>query len=219
MLFPNGLEKYMAFTLNKNLVFIDSMLFMNSGLDKLVKNLNDNDFKYLSEELSGEKLKLVKVKGIYPYKYIHSFKRFSESKLPDIDKFFSLLKDCGISEKEYQRADNVRKVFEIKNLGEYKDLYLKTDVLLCHVFEKFISTGLEYYSLNPSHYFSSPGLSWDAMLKMTGIELQKIDNIDMHLFLEKGMRGGISYISKRYSKIDKNKTIMYWDAIICMVGP
>ena len=91
-------------------------------------------------------------------------------------------------------------------------MYLKTDVLLlCNVFEKFISSCLEYYSLDPSHYFSSPGLGWDAMLKMAGIELQKIGNIDMHLFLEKGMRGGISYISKRYIKINKNKTIMQWD--------
>ena len=123
------------------------------------------------------------------------------------------MKDCGISEKEYQRADNVWKVFKIKHLGEYHDLYLKTVVLLlCDVFEKFFSTCLEYYYLDPLHYFSSPGLSWDAMLKMTGIEIQKIDNIGMHLFLEKGMKGGISYISKRYSKIDKNKTIMYWDA-------
>ena len=65
---PNGLEKYMSFTLNKNLVFIDSMLFMNSSLDKLVKNLSDRDFKYLSEEFSGEKL-LVKEKGVYPYEF------------------------------------------------------------------------------------------------------------------------------------------------------
>ena len=59
---PNGLEKYMAFTINKNLVFIDSMQFMNSSLDSLVKNLSDNDFKYLSEEFSDEFLKLVKQK-------------------------------------------------------------------------------------------------------------------------------------------------------------
>ena len=80
---PNGLEKYMAFTVNKNLVFIDSMQFMNSSLDKLVKNLNDKDFKYLSEEFSGEQLKLVKEKGIYPYEYMNSFKRFSEDEFPD----------------------------------------------------------------------------------------------------------------------------------------
>ena len=80
-------------------------------------------------------------------------------------------------------------------------------MLLYDIFEKFIKTSLEYYSLDPSHYFSSPGLSWDAILKMTGIKLELISNTDMHLFIEKGMRGGISYISKRYSKIDENKSI------------
>ena len=104
-------------------------------------------------------------------------------------------------------------MFRIKYLGEYHDLYLKTDVLLlCDVFEKFIKTCLESYSLDPSHYFSSPGLGWDAMLKMTGIKLEKIDDINLYLFIEKGMKGGISYISKRYTKADDNNTIMYWDA-------
>ena len=103
-------------------------------------------------------------------------------------------------------------MFKIKKLGEYHDLYLKTDVLLlCDVFETFIKTCLEYYCLDPSHYFSSPGLSWDAMLKMTGIKLEKINDINVHLFIEKGMRGGISYISKRYGSI-KDNTIVYWDA-------
>ena len=97
-------------------------------------------------------------------------------------------------------------------MGEYHDLHLKTDVLLlCDVFEKFIKTCLEYYCLDPTYYFSSPGLSWDAMLKMTGKKLEKIHDIDVHLFIEKGMRGGISCISKRYAKADDN-TIMYRDA-------
>ena len=86
-------------------------------------------------------------------------------------------------------------MYKIKNLREYHDIYLKCDLLLlCDVFEKFISVCLRDYKLDPCHYFSRPGVSWDAMLKMTGIKLEKIDNIDMHLFLEKGMRGGVSYI-------------------------
>ena len=93
---PNALDKYMAFTLNKNIVFIDSMLFMNSSLDKLVKNLGDKDFKYLSDEFRDKKLELVKKQGIYPYEYFDSFKKFKEIKLHDVDKCFSSLKDCGI---------------------------------------------------------------------------------------------------------------------------
>ena len=84
--------------------------------------------------------------------------------------------------------------------------------MLYDVFEKFIDVCLKDYGLDPCHYCSNPGFSWDAMLKMTGIRLEKINNIDVHLFLEKGMRGGISYISKGYSKSDENTDIMYWDA-------
>ena len=84
---PNELENYMSFTLNNNIVFIDSMLFMKSSLGKLVKNLGSEDFKYLSEECSGEKLKLVKKKCIYLYEYFTSFKKFKETNLTDIDKF------------------------------------------------------------------------------------------------------------------------------------
>ena len=143
---------------------------------------------------------------------MNSFKRFKENCLPHIDCFFNSLKGCGISEEEYQRACNVWKVSDIKNLGEYHHLYLKTDVLLlCDVFEKFISVCTEDYVFDPCHYFSSPGLSWDAILKMTGIRLEKVGDIDVHLLLEKGMRGGISYISKRSSN-DENTGIMYWDA-------
>ena len=116
-LIPNGLEKYMSCTLNSSIVFIDSMLFMNSSLDKLARNLSDEDFKYLSREFSAKKSELVKTKGVYPYEYFDSFKRFGENKLPDINCFFSSLKDCGISEKEYERAVNVWKVFGFKNLG------------------------------------------------------------------------------------------------------
>ena len=142
-----------------------------------------------------------------------SFEKFKEKKLPDIDCFFSSLKDCGITEEECQRACNVWKVFGFKTLGEYHYFYLKTDVLLlCDVFEKFISVCLIDYGLDPCHYFSSPGLSWNAMLKMTGVRLVRTNDIDIHLFLEKGIRGGdVSYISKRYSKGSDDKTIMYWD--------
>ena len=97
-------------------------------------------------------------------------------------------------------------------MGDYHDLDLKTDVLLlADVFEKFINTNFSYYGLNTCHYFSSPGLSWDTMLKMTGIELELISDIDMHLFIEKRMTGGILYIAKRHSKAD-NKYMKCYDS-------
>ena len=194
---PNGLEKYMTFTINKNLFYINSMQFMSSSLDPLVKNLSDNDFKYLSKKVSGEFLELVKQKGVYPYEYMDSFEKFSEEKLLDRTKFFSLLIDKCISEKDYLKAVDIWNVFKMNSIGDYHNLYLKTDVLLlADVSEEFINTCLDYYGLDPCHCFSSPGLSWDAMLKMTKIELNLISEIDMHLFIEKGMRGGISYIAK-----------------------
>ena len=89
---PNGLEKYMAFFLGKNLVFIDSMQFMNSSLDKLVKNLSDEDFKYLVEEFGSKNLEILKQKGTYPYEYMNSFERFNEEKLSPRKYFFSSTK-------------------------------------------------------------------------------------------------------------------------------
>ena len=98
---PNVLEKYMSFSLGKNIIFIDSILFMNSSLDKLVKNLND--FKYLSSVFKGEQLELVKKKVAYRCEYMSSIKRFKENKLPAKDCFFNCFKDCCISEGEYVR--------------------------------------------------------------------------------------------------------------------
>ena len=100
----------------------------------------------------------------------------------------------------------------MKNRGDSHDHYLKKDVLLsADVFEKFIDTCLKFYGLDPCHYFSSPGLSWDTMLKMTGMEFEKISDIDMYLFIEKRLRGGISYISKRYAKAN-NKYMNDYDS-------
>ena len=99
----------------------------------------------------------------------------------------------------------------MKNMGDYHNHYLKKDVLLlADFFEKFIGTCLKYYELDPCHYFSSPGLSLDEMLKMTDVKLEKISDIDLYLFIEKGTRGGISYIAKRYAKAN-NKYMCDYD--------
>ena len=100
----------------------------------------------------------------------------------------------------------------MENMGDCHHHYLKKDILLlADVFEKFIDTCLKFYGLDPCHYFSFPGLSWDAMFKMAGIELEKISDMDKYLFTEKGLRGGISYISKRYAKAN-NKYMNDYDS-------
>ena len=96
-------------------------------------------------------------------------------------------------------------------MGEYHDLYLKSDVLLlADVFENFRKTCLGYYRLDPCHYFTSPGLSWDGMLKMTEVNLELITDIDMYQFVEKGMHGGISYMANRYGNAN-NKYMQNWN--------
>ena len=163
-------------------------------------------------------------KGVYPYDYMDSFKKFEDTVLPTKDQFHSLLNDEHISDEDYQHAKNVWKMFSMKNMGEYHDLYLQSDILLlADVFENFRKTCLEYYKLDPCHFFTSPGLSWDAMLKMTDIKLELMTDIDMFQFIEKGLRGGISYIANRYGKANNkymkdynenkpSKYIMYLDA-------
>ena len=90
---PNRLQKYMTFFSNKNLVFVDSVQFMNSSLKKLVKNLSKNDFKYLTEEVGSKNFELLKQKGAYTCEYMDSFERFGEEKLPDKKCFYSSIKE------------------------------------------------------------------------------------------------------------------------------
>ena len=214
---PNNMEKYMAFMLGNNLTFIDS-------LDKLVNNIPKDDLKYTSQVFKGKRLNLMSQKGVYPYDFMDSFEKFDQTKLPTKDQFYSILNDQHITDDEYDHAKKVWKAFKIKTMGEYHDLYLGSDVLLlADVFESFRKTCLQYYKLDPCHYFTSPGLSWDAMLKMTNIKLGLMTDIDMYQFIEKGLRGGVSYIAHRYGKANNkymkeynekapSKYIMYLDA-------
>ena len=133
---PDGLEKYMAFLLNKNLVFIYSIQFINFSLKKLVKNLSDEDFKCLVEDFGSENLELLKQKGAYPYEYMDSFKRFNEKKLPARKYFYNSTKDDKIDDdgkisdgyislKDYLTCEKIWNKFDIKDMGDYHDHYLK----------------------------------------------------------------------------------------------
>ena len=198
---PNNMEKYMAFMLGNHLTFIDSFQFMRSSLDKLVSNLPAEALKYTSKRFQKEKLNLMTRKGIYPYDYMDSFEKFNKTELPTKEEFYSILNNEHISDEDYCHAKKVWNTFQLQTMGEYHNLYLKSDILLlADVFENFRKTCIQYYKLDPANYFSSPGLSWDAMLKMTNIQLELMTDIDMFQFIEKGMRGEISYIANRYGK-------------------
>ena len=221
---PNNMEKYMAFMLGKHLVFLDSFQFMASSLERLAANLPTDTFKYTSQVFQDEKLALMKQKGVYPYDYMDSFQKFGDQQLPPREEFYSILTDDSISDEQYQHAQKVWNTFNMRTMGEYHDLYLKSDILLlADVFENFRKTCHQYYKLDPYHYFTSPGLSWDAMLKMTGIKLELMTDVDMFQFIEKGLRGGISYIANRHGEANNkymsgynsekpSKYIMYLDA-------
>ena len=221
---PNNMEKYMAFMLGKHLLFLDSFQFMSSSLDNLTKNLPDDAFIFTQQEFTGEQYNLMKQKCTYPYDYMDSFQKFNDTQLPIKKDFFSILYNQHITHEQYNHAQTVWNTFDLKTMGDYHDLYLKSDtLLLADIFENFRKTCLQYYKLDPCHYFSSPGLSWDAMLKMTKIKLELITDIDMFQFIEKGLRGGTSYIANRFSEannkymenFDENKPskyIMYLDA-------
>ena len=128
---------------------------------------------------------------------MNSFKKFKEEKLPARKCFYSSTKEKKIyndgkishvhfSVKDYLICENIWDKFDMKNMGDYHDHYLKKDVLLlADIFEKFIGTCFKFYGLDPCLYFSPPGLSWDAMLNMTGVKLKKISGIDMYLFIKK----------------------------------
>ncbi|KAL9958218.1 hypothetical protein ACROYT_G035203 [Oculina patagonica] len=155
---------------------------------------------------------------------MESWERLDETSLPDKEKFYSKLNDEHITDEEYDHAKRVWEAFGCKTLGDYHDLYVKTDVsLLADVFENFRKICLEQYGLDPANYYTSPGLSWDALLKKTGVQLELLTDSEMHLFVERGIRGGISMVSKRYAKANNpyvegydpskpKKYIMYLDA-------
>ncbi|KAL9959333.1 hypothetical protein ACROYT_G032647 [Oculina patagonica] len=194
----NNMEKYITFSVG-GLCFIDSLNFLQGKLDSLVSATPKESLKITSTISKGSDL-LYK-KGFYPYEYMDSWEKFEETSLPEKDKFYSKLNDENITDGDYEHAQNVWKTFGCKTLGDYHDLYVKTDVcLLTDVFENFRKLCLDKYGLDPANYYTSPGLSWDALLKKTGVELELLTDSEMYLFIERGMRGGISMVSKRYAK-------------------
>ncbi|KAK4886133.1 hypothetical protein RN001_002404 [Aquatica leii] len=185
--------------------FIDSFRFMNSSLDKLSSYLDNDHLHIIKSQFSNassKQFELLKRKGVYPYDYTdHYDKLLTTTTLPSKEHFFNSLTATHISDDDYLHAETVWREFNISNLAEYSDLYLKTDVLLlADVFENFRHGCMHTYKLDPAHYYTVPGYTWDAMLKFTQIELELISDIDMLMFVERGIRGGLSQCSMKYSK-------------------
>ena len=127
-----------------------------------------------------------------------SWEKFSEKSLANKESFYSEVNKEDITYKDYAHAQKMWEVFEIKNLGEYHDLYVKIDAfLLANVFEKFRDKCTEIYGLDPSYFYTAPGLAWQACFKKTDVKLELLIDIDMLMMVEKGIRGGICQSTHR----------------------
>ena len=181
--------------------FIDSFKFMAMSLGKLVNNLPKDDFINLKRHYAEDKFNLLTRKGVYHYEYRNWSEKLKETQLPPREAFLSRLTDEGISNEDYEHARKVWETFEMKYLGDYHTLYNEADVLLlADVFENFRNICIKNYKLDPGHYYTAPDLAWDAALKVTEVKLELLSDIDMLHMVEKGIRGGVSMISTRYSK-------------------
>ena len=189
-------KTYYEKDLNKELIkkFANTYSFCNNDLNKFVLLLR---------------------KGIYPYEYMDNWERFNETSLPNKESFYSNLNMENIDDIDYRHGNNVFKRFKLKNLGEYHDLYVQSNVqshtlLLADVFENFRNMCIEVYELDPAHFLSLPGLAWQACLKKTNIKLELSTDCDMLLMVEEGIRGGICHSIHRHAKAN-NKYMKNYD--------
>ena len=177
--------------------------------DKKLKERFFNTYKFSNHD--NNKFILLLQKGVYPYEYMDDWEKFNETLLPKKEDFYSHLNMEDITDADYAHAKRVCKDFEIKNLGEYHDLYVQSDtLLLADVFENFRNMCLKIYELDPAKFLSAPGLAWQAALKKTKVKLDLLTDIDMLLMVEKGIRGGICHSIYQYAKAN-NKYMKDFD--------
>ncbi|CAB4460089.1 unnamed protein product [Rhizophagus irregularis] len=172
--------------------FLDSFQHMGMGLDKLVECLGGKlekftlTVRYFTEKsYSIDKIKLLFRKGVFPYDWTNAWEKFDRTSLPPRKDFYSLLSQQNISKEDYKHAQKVWKIFEMKNFGEYHDLYLETDVLLlADVFINYTIMCLKDDGLDPSHYVLAPGMFNDSLYKSSGAELKLMTDMDEYLMVE-----------------------------------
>lgn len=193
------------------ITFKDSFQFMAMSLEGLVENLKKSKYEFkCMNEVFGDKAEMLKQKGYLPYDWYNDPSKNKYTSLPPIEEFYSKLSKKHLTQDEYDHACKIWKEFKCVEFEEYMHVYLKTDViLLADVFEQFRTLNMDNYGLDPCHYFTSPGVSWESLLKMYGGSLDLLTDEDMILMFEKGMRGGISMISKRYAKANNTKMENY----------
>ena len=194
-------KKLLTFTY-RGFKFLDSFNFLHASLATLSKNLKHagvDKFKHTRRVFENdEQFELLLQEGIYPYTYMDSFERFSESQLPPKEASFNDLTNSDISDEDFERAGKVWNLFDCQTLLDYNEIYIKSVVcILTDVFVAFCELFIQDYGLDPKHYITLPSYSFDCMLRFTSIQLQLMTCADMVLFVESFIRGGISVVTSR----------------------
>ena len=205
------------FNLVNNLAEVNKNLPVNTLINRFY-----NTYHALSDN-NIEKFKLLLCKGVYPYEYMRSWKNFKEPIPLNKECYYSETNNTNITDDDLEHVKQVCNAFFITNLGEYHDLYVSLDVaLLPDVFENFRDAAINVDKLDPAYYLSAPGLSWQSCLKKTGVALELLTDVNMLLFFEKGIRGGMcnaicKYVKannkymKNYDNTKESKYLMYVD--------
>ena len=196
---------------NEKLIFkcIDCEKEYEKEINKKLIERFANTYKFCNNDIN--KFIMLLRKGVYPYEYMDGWNKFNEKVLPSKELLYSNLTLENISEVDYAHANNVFKKFNINNLGEYHDLYVRSDTLLpADIFENFRQSCLKNYELDPAHFVSLSGLAWQACSKKIKVELELLTDYDMLLMVEEGIRGGICHAMQRYAKAN-NKYMKDYD--------
>ena len=187
--------------MNETLLFkcIDCEKEYEKEFNKELLERFSNTYEFCDNDLN--KFIMLLRKGVYPYEYMDGWNKFNEKSIPCKESFYSSLTLENITEVDYAHANNVFKKFNLNNLGEYHDLYVRSDTLLhADVFENSRQSCLKNYELDPAHFVSLPDLAWQACLKKTNVELELLTDYDKLLMIDKGIRGGICHAVNRYAK-------------------
>ena len=177
---PQNLEKYLSLSVGQ-LKFLDSFQFTSKSLDVLSKTLEDDEFRYLVESSTTSHVDLIRRKGVYPYDYMEGINRFDETALPLQEAFYNMLLVC------WRHLGASQWVTIMMCIYSWMSYYWRTFLESCA-------------ELDPLHYFTTPGLAWDAALRMSRVDLELITDENIYNMVENGIRGGISMISTRWAK-------------------
>lgn len=212
---PKTDEDYVSFTISSGnawrIRFIDSVQFLPASLEKLAQQLKPEHYKAMGSFFNEEQRTLLSRKGVFCYDYLDSWDKMIELNPIPQDKFYNKLNKANLSDDDYHQYLAVCHTMGTRTLQDYLELYLKVDILiLADVFEEFRKFSMENHNLDPCHYSTLPGLSWEACLKMTKVKLELITDPEMYEFFENAIRGGISVISRRFA-IGNNRFMQIYD--------